>query len=116
MKLHVKSMMVPTTFLVLAVGASALSAGNLEESTVRASAIEQPSLSVSYGDLDLGSSEGRETLEYRLQYAAKEVCGHDSFRRSGSLSHYSKTRACYEEATAAALSKVYGSGSVALRD
>lgn len=106
MNIQVKSMLVPVTFLVLAAGASALSAGTLEESSVRASAINQQSKVVSYGDLDLQSAHDRQELEYRLRAAAKEVCGHESFRRTGSLGQYSKTRACYEEAVADALAQV----------
>lgn len=33
---------------------------------------------VSYADLDLGSPQGRKTLEFRIRKAAREVCDHKS--------------------------------------
>lgn len=37
------------------------------------------SFSVSYADLDLGSEEGRQTLDHRLDGAVRSVCGASDF-------------------------------------
>jgi UrcA family protein len=106
MNIRIKSMVVPVAFVALAAGATALQAQTMEESSVRASRIGTTSVVVPLGDLDLGSAEDRQILEYRLRAAAKQVCGHEGIRRTGSLSRYAKTRACYDEALADAHSQV----------
>ena len=112
MHIQIKSLAVPVTFLVLAVSTSTLSAQTMEESSVRAAGVAPPTQVVAYGDLDLSSVEGRENLEFRLRRAAREVCQHESFRRTGSLRHYGKTRECYEQALADALGQVDSSQQV----
>ena len=106
MNIRIKSMVVPVAFVALAAGATALQAQPMEESSVRASRIETTSVVVPLGDLDLGTAEDRQTLDYRLRAAAKQVCGHEGYRLSGSLSHYAKTRTCYDDALADARGQV----------
>ena len=77
-----------------------------------ATGLAPPTQVVAYGDLDLSSAEGRENLQFRLRRAAREVCQHESFRRTGSLRHYGKTRACYEQALADALGQIDSSQQV----
>jgi UrcA family protein len=49
---------------------------------VQAQAIDLDTRAVSYGDLDLSSSEGRKTLDRRLSLAVTQVCGEFSARSS----------------------------------
>jgi UrcA family protein len=106
MNIRIKSMVVPVAFVALAASATALQAQAMEESAVQASRIGTDSVVVSLDDLDLGSAEGRKAMDSRLRAAAKQVCGHEGSRRTGSLSHYAKTRACYKEALADARGQV----------
>lgn len=49
---------------------------------LRAQAIDLDNRTVSFGDLDLSSSEGRKTLDRRLSVAVNQVCGELSARSS----------------------------------
>ena len=49
---------------------------------LQAQAIDLDSRTVSFGDLDLASSEGRKTLDRRLSVAVNQVCGELSARSS----------------------------------
>ena len=112
MNISVKSMTVPLVFLALAAGTSALKADTLDETRVQGSQLEAPTATVRYGDLDLNSEAGREVLNARISMAARNVCDHHGYARTGSLSYHAKTKACYEEALTAALSQV-NSGQLA---
>ena len=112
MNISVKSMTVPLVFLALAAGTSALKAETLDETRVQGSQLSAPTVTVRYGDLDLNSQAGRDVLNARLSMAARKVCGHFGYARTGSLSHTVKTKACYEEALTAAMSQV-NSGQLA---
>lgn len=58
---------------------------------------------VSYGDLNLASSQGRAVLARRVEAAARQVCGTTSFRNAGGLRTAAANRRCVGEAIAAAL-------------
>jgi UrcA family protein len=106
MNIQVKSMAIPLAFLALAAATSAWSADTIDETRVEASHVAPPSITVRYGDLNLSSEEGRESLNARLSRAAKTVCDHHGYTRNRSLSYLAKTKTCYEDAMAAALNQV----------
>ncbi len=112
MNISVKSMTVPLVFLALAAGTSALKAETLDETRVQGTQQNAPSVAVRYGDLDLNSEAGRDALNARLSMAARNVCDHHGYARTGSLSYHAQTKACYDEALTAALSQV-NSGQLA---
>lgn len=49
---------------------------------LQAQVIDLDTVTVSFGDLDLSSSEGRKTLDRRLSVAVNRVCGEFSARSS----------------------------------
>ena len=57
---------------------------------------------MSYADLDLNDAEGRETLDYRVRAAAREVCGSTDYRITGSVSQANENKECAERAIASA--------------
>ena len=60
------------------------------------------SVTVSYGDLDLSSPAGANTLYRRIQAAARQVCGH----AGADLIEQSTWRGCYRNAIGEAVDKV----------
>ena len=62
----------------------------------------EPSVRVSYRDLDLSSLAGATTLYQRIQGAAKQVCG----RAGADLVEQMAWKACYRHATADAVRQV----------
>lgn len=56
---------------------------------------------VAYGDLDLASVEGQETLERRIDGAAREVCGYNDYT-GGSRLPNAAMRRCFSQAKAGA--------------
>jgi UrcA family protein len=62
----------------------------------------EPSITVSFRDLDLSSLAGATALYQRIQAAAKQVCG----RPGGDLVEHMVWKACYRHATAEAVGKV----------
>jgi UrcA family protein len=62
----------------------------------------EPSVTVSYRDLDLSSLAGATTLYHRIQGAAKQVCG----RAGADLVEQMAWRACYRRATTDAVRTV----------
>ncbi|MHA7816899.1 MAG: UrcA family protein [Pseudohaliea sp.] len=89
--------------LVLSVSAGA---GAFEGETVKTTAPAARETTVAYGDLDLGSPAGQATLAYRIERAAREVCGATDLRRAGSLALATRNSACVEQAVNAATRKV----------
>jgi len=61
-----------------------------------------PSVTVSFGDLDLSSPDGANALYRRIQAAARQVCGY----AGGDLSAQSIWKGCYRQAVADAVGKV----------
>lgn len=61
----------------------------------------QPALAeavaVTYQDLDLGTEQGRQELDNRIDSAAKKVCGYDEVR-TGSRTISKDARNCYNQA------------------
>jgi UrcA family protein len=84
----------------------AVSAGNYSETVVTTSAEGLRTTTVSYADLDLASTQGKEALEHRVSKAAREVCGSSHFREAGSVSRAVENKSCYENAMAQAMKKV----------
>ncbi len=115
MNIRVKSMAIPLAFVALAAASATQSADIINETSVRAPQVIPDSVTVRYGDLDLNSQAGRDTLNARLSEAARTVCDHHGYSRSGSLSYHARARACYEESLAAAHAQVE-SGQLAARD
>lgn len=94
-------------------GLAMLAAGSIAGQS--ASADPQPiTLSVSYADLDLTSSEDLERLRARIKRASRDICGVESLFELGSVSAFQEAKACYrsvvvpamEQATAIASSRL----------
>jgi len=49
---------------------------------VQAASADQSSVTVYFGDLNLGTAEGQSNLKARIQYAATTVCGGNEAHRS----------------------------------
>ena len=58
-----------------------------------------PSVKVSYGDLDLASAQGMQTLHARVTAAARRVCAPDGFD-ARNLQVFTSERACMSHAVA----------------
>ena len=95
---------------VLALLAGQAQANNYSETLVKSSAVR--SQTVSYDDLDLSSSQGQESLYYRVSAAARSVCGSSDYRITGHLATAAENEACYERAVNEALSQI-NAGQVA---
>ena len=62
---------------VSAVAAALLATGTVALSTpALAAELDQDSVSVRVGDLDLGTARGAARLDRRIRAAAREICGH----------------------------------------
>ncbi|GAB3274496.1 UrcA family protein [Parahaliea aestuarii] len=94
----------------LALLAGQAQAENYSETLVKSPAVRTQA--VSYDDLDISSSEGMQTLHYRISAAARDVCGSNDHRITGHLSAAVDNQACYERAVNEALSQI-NAGQVA---
>ena len=83
----------------------ALAAASLAVSPALA-AVDAPSTSVSYEDLDLSSKEGQKTLDRRIAAAARSVC--PAPQRTGT--RISKPDRCYAEAVKKVRSQLASKG------
>jgi UrcA family protein len=99
---------VTTAAAVALMGAGAAFADAWGDTHVTTTADGVRSVAVSYSDLDLNDVEGRDTLEYRVRAAAREVCGSTDYRITGSLSQANQNKECAERAVNAAS---YNSGA-----
>ena len=83
--------------------ALALAAASISVTGMAAPAFasETKSVNVRYDDLNLNTVSGQETLERRLEKAAKQVCGYDD-HKTGSRIRSLVTRQCLAKARAAA--------------
>lgn len=102
-----KSMMagIGASIGILVLSASA-GAGAFEGETVETTAPAPQETTVAYGDLDLASPKGQATLAYRIERAARQVCGATDLRRAGSLALATRNSACVEQAVDAATRQV----------
>lgn len=80
------------------------SADNVSETVVLGHAL--PHQSVSFYRSELATTEGRATVERRIERAAEQVCGSLDYREVGSLSRVARNKACYDGALAQAMSTV----------
>ena len=85
-------------------------AEQLDETFVKAPGVRTEA--VAYSRAELASEAGRESVERRIEMAAKRVCGVESYSLDRNLSRHGKARECYGQAVAQALSEVTG-GQVA---
>jgi len=65
-----------------------------------------PSQSVSYADLNLGTSAGIAALQQRIEDAATEVCGPTDYRLARGLRQAMRNAQCQEDAIAAAVNQI----------
>ncbi len=93
---------------VLAISLLAASLGVAQAAPVR----DVPQVVVSYGDLDLSSSEGVHELYKRIEFAAREVCPYADARELGQVA---LNRACRNAAISRAVRDVKSPQLVALR-
>ncbi len=80
-------------------------AGRYSETVVSTSAEGLRQVNISYHDLDLSSKAGQETLRWRIDRAAKLVCGPTDYRGAGSLAQVRDNRECRRNALAQAHSQ-----------
>jgi UrcA family protein len=64
------------------------------------------SIKVAYGDLNIDTLAGARTLYARLEKAAKKGCDLRPYSELGSMSHYRKSRVCYDEKLTAAVERI----------
>ena len=64
------------------------------------------SVHVDLSDLDLTSAKGEQTMQVRLQRAARQVCGPVDLKTAGSLKNVRENRTCFNEAYSNALEDV----------
>jgi UrcA family protein len=89
------------------------SAESMGETLVQADGVR--SESVSFSRAELSTDEGRASVERRIHKAAEGVCGPTDYREVGSLSRIAKSKACYDQAVAQAMSQV-DAGQIAAID
>ncbi|HEX5786630.1 MAG TPA: UrcA family protein [Woeseiaceae bacterium] len=58
--------------------------------------VENFTIRVAYGDLDIDDPAGAKTLYRRLKYATARACKSGSYRELGSLDRYHDARVCFE--------------------
>ena len=68
---------------------------------------------VSYGDLNMSTVEGLETLHRRLSLAARQVCGTQSITAVG-LARATSNRACHDAALERAIAEVHDVADLAV--
>lgn len=97
-----------TRAIILAIVGVSLTAnaGSYSETRVSTAADGLRSVSVSYADLNLASTAGRETLQQRISHAARRVCGSANLRQAGSLRQLSDNRKCQQRAIEKALKQM----------
>lgn len=96
----------------VAVLAACLLAGSLGVAQAAAPTDGLPQVAVSYGDLDLSTSEGVRELYHRIANAAELVCPYPNAR---ALAEVEINHSCREAAISAAVGKVNSPQLVALR-
>ncbi len=84
------------------------------ETIVSTSAEGVRTATIVVGDLDLNSNPGLDTLTYRVQNAARMVCGPSDFKRAGSLNQARYNRNCATAAFDDAMSQVHGNSMAAV--
>jgi len=89
----------------------AVSAGTSTLLNAKLQDVEIKSLTLSFADLNLRDAADQQTLQERLQRAAKEVC---ETRKARTAEQIRNSRECYENALDDALAEIGNSGLVAL--
>ena len=100
-----KSVLALTVASCLLAGGNALATGTRDA---------LPSVTVKYGDLNLSTAEGANTLYSRLRRAARSVCGVDSIQPEEKM--WVHWKACYDTAIATAVAKVNSPMLTAVHD
>ena len=106
----VKSNRVVMSRIALLVGC--LFAGSVGATQAATSQDTVPTIVVSYGDLDLSTTDGANVLYQRIAVAARQVC---QFEFSRAVSQVGKDRACREAAIERAVNAVNTPQLAALR-
>ncbi len=81
--------------LIAAAAGAALAAA----APIQAAPGEPVQATVRYTDLDLGTAEGRDALENRIEAAARAMCGLNEAPTTGTRMPSASSRACYKKAT-----------------
>jgi UrcA family protein len=89
-----------------------LLAGSLGVAQAATPADEVPKVVVSYGDLDLSTTEGARTLYKRISFAAQQVC---PYQDDKALSRVAINHACREAAIERAVNSVNSAKLAAVR-
>jgi UrcA family protein len=88
---------------------AASAAENTTVSAVRVA--DEQAIAVDYADLNLRHSAGQDALRYRLEHAARQVCGSAEYRIAGNLRDAIRNRNCQQAAVERALDQVYSNRS-----
>lgn len=103
--------MISTRVMVSAIATLALASALLAPRTTYADDVDQrPTAAVRYGDLNLNTASGVDTLFRRIQLAAREVC--KEYEPRGSLAPSAAHHSCMSNAISGAVRSV-GSPSLA---
>jgi UrcA family protein len=102
--------MISTRLMVSVIGTLALASGLLAPRATYADSVEQrPTVAVRYGDLNLDTRAGVDTLLRRIQVAAREVC--KGYEPQGTFAPSAAHHSCMSTAISGAVRSV---GSPAL--
>ena len=81
-------------------------AATLETTRVTTSMEGIREAAVSYSDLDLTSTNGREALEARIARAAEQVCGSKHARKAGGVRFAAENKRCFDRAVDQAMAQL----------
>lgn len=68
--------------------------------------LDEGTIKVAYGDLNIDTVEGAKTLYARIEKAAEVGCDLRSLREVGSIRRYKESRTCYEKNVTAAVDRI----------
>lgn len=105
---------ISATVLSLALGLSAPAGAEEAQAPNTPRSASTESVSISYSNAELGTEEGRSTLQRKIKRAAEQVCGPTSYREAGSLAIASQNRKCVNDAVTAAATQLDASSVASL--
>ena len=68
--------------------------------------LDEGTIKVAYGDLNIDTVAGAKTLYARIERAAKTGCDFRSYTELGSIRRFNESRTCYEKHITAAVSRI----------
>ena len=98
MRKRVPASVLLATFVVLGLPSLALAASP--------SQLDEGSIKVAYGDLNIDTAAGAKTLYARLGKATEKACDLRPYKELGSIGLYNKSRSCYKARLSAAVERI----------